>query len=80
MVEQYRKALEKSIIEIPAGKLEPGEEPIKRPCVNWKKKQGTDVKISSTSFRFIHRPDLQMSLFTLYRSRYLSNRGIKRNG
>ncbi|BCB04612.1 NUDIX hydrolase [Bacillus sp. KH172YL63] len=26
MVEQYRKALEKSIIEIPAGKLEPGEE------------------------------------------------------
>ncbi|MFD1850554.1 NUDIX hydrolase [Oceanobacillus bengalensis] len=27
-VEQYRKALEKSIIEIPAGKLEPGEHPI----------------------------------------------------
>ena len=24
-VEQYRKALEKAIIEIPAGKLEPGE-------------------------------------------------------
>lgn len=28
MVEQYRKALERSILEIPAGKLEPGEEPI----------------------------------------------------
>ncbi|MCA1054716.1 NUDIX hydrolase [Rossellomorea aquimaris] len=28
MVEQYRKALETSIVEIPAGKLEPGEEPI----------------------------------------------------
>ncbi|MFD1018571.1 NUDIX domain-containing protein [Thalassobacillus hwangdonensis] len=27
MVEQYRKPLEKSIVEIPAGKLEPGEEP-----------------------------------------------------
>ncbi|MFB1050434.1 NUDIX domain-containing protein [Paraliobacillus sp. JSM ZJ581] len=27
MVEQYRKPLNKSIIEIPAGKLEPGEEP-----------------------------------------------------
>lgn len=27
MVEQYRKALERSIIEIPAGKLEPGEAP-----------------------------------------------------
>ncbi|WP_406944068.1 NUDIX hydrolase [Halobacillus sp. SY10] len=26
-VEQYRKPMEKSIIEIPAGKLEPGEEP-----------------------------------------------------
>ena len=28
VVEQYRKALERSIIEIPAGKLEQGEEPI----------------------------------------------------
>ncbi|GAA5415431.1 methanol dehydrogenase activator [Paraliobacillus ryukyuensis] len=27
MVEQYRKPLEKSILEIPAGKLEPGEQP-----------------------------------------------------
>ncbi|KIL48995.1 ADP-ribose pyrophosphatase [Jeotgalibacillus alimentarius] len=27
MVEQYRKALERSIVEIPAGKLEPGELP-----------------------------------------------------
>lgn len=27
MVEQYRKALGKTIIEIPAGKLEPGEDP-----------------------------------------------------
>lgn len=26
-VEQYRKPLEKSLVEIPAGKLEPGEEP-----------------------------------------------------
>ena len=28
LVEQYRKALERSIIEIPAGKLEKGEEPL----------------------------------------------------
>lgn len=28
MVRQYRKALEKAIVEIPAGKLEKGEEPI----------------------------------------------------
>src|SRR3954469_15839771 len=28
MVEQYRKALERTIVEIPAGKLEKGEEPI----------------------------------------------------
>ncbi|EMA6341446.1 NUDIX hydrolase [Bacillus cytotoxicus] len=27
LVEQYRKALEKDIVEIPAGKLEPGEKP-----------------------------------------------------
>ncbi|WP_100331479.1 NUDIX hydrolase [Bacillus xiapuensis] len=29
LVEQYRKALERSLVEIPAGKLEPGEEPEK---------------------------------------------------
>lgn len=28
VVEQYRKPLERSIVEIPAGKLEPGEEPV----------------------------------------------------
>lgn len=28
MVEQYRKALERALVEIPAGKLEKGEEPI----------------------------------------------------
>jgi ADP-ribose pyrophosphatase len=28
MVEQYRKALERTIVEIPAGKLEKGEEPV----------------------------------------------------
>jgi ADP-ribose pyrophosphatase len=28
LVEQFRKALERTLIEIPAGKLEPGEEPI----------------------------------------------------
>lgn len=27
LVEQYRKALERSLIEIPAGKIDPGEEP-----------------------------------------------------
>ncbi|WP_078553149.1 NUDIX domain-containing protein [Bacillus alkalicellulosilyticus] len=30
MIRQYRKALDKVIVEIPAGKLEPGEEPL--PC------------------------------------------------
>lgn len=28
MVEQYRKAAERALIEIPAGKLEPGEDPL----------------------------------------------------
>lgn len=28
LVEQYRKALERSIIEIPAGKIDPGEDPL----------------------------------------------------
>jgi ADP-ribose pyrophosphatase len=38
VVEQYRKPLEKSQVEIPAGKLDSGEEPLRRPCVSLRKR------------------------------------------
>ena len=40
LVKQYRKAIERTSVEIPAGKLEKGEMRILKQllCVNWKKK------------------------------------------
>lgn len=43
LVKQYRKAIERTSVEIPAGKLEKGEmQTLKRLlCANWKKKLAT---------------------------------------
>lgn len=43
LVEQYRKALERSIVEIPAGKLEPGKNQLLQLEESWRKKRDMDV-------------------------------------
>ncbi|AQQ53666.1 NUDIX hydrolase [Planococcus lenghuensis] len=49
MVEQYRKALERSIVEIPAGKLEKGEEP----AASAKRELEEETGYTAGSFRHI---------------------------
>ena len=49
LVEQYRKALERSLVEIPAGKLELGEEPI----VTARRELEEETGYTSNNFEFI---------------------------
>ncbi|MFC5988038.1 NUDIX hydrolase [Marinicrinis lubricantis] len=44
VVEQYRKALERSLIEIPAGKLDPGEQPMDAAMRELKEETGFECK------------------------------------
>ncbi|MCP3738651.1 NUDIX domain-containing protein [Rossellomorea sp. BNER] len=56
MVEQYRKALERSIIEIPAGKLEPGEEPEKTALRELEEETGYGAKSIEPLISFYTSP------------------------
>jgi ADP-ribose pyrophosphatase len=56
MVEQYRKALERSIIEIPAGKLEPGEEPEKTALRELEEETGYGAKSIESLISFYTSP------------------------
>lgn len=49
LVEQYRKALERSIIEIPAGKLEEGEQP----AVTARRELEEETGYTSDEFQFV---------------------------
>ena len=64
MVEQFRKALERTIVEIPAGKLEKGEEPAL--CARRELEEETGYECESLeaySSRFTHHLDLLMKSF-----------------
>lgn len=50
-VEQYRKALEKDLLEIPAGKLERGEEPL----ASAQRELEEETGYTATSWRFLSR-------------------------
>ena len=46
LVKQYRKPIEEVSLEIPAGKLDHGEEPINVPQGSLRKRQGTPQKLT----------------------------------
>ncbi|CAN7337373.1 NUDIX hydrolase [Rossellomorea sp. LjRoot5] len=66
MVEQYRKALEKSIIEIPAGKLEPGEEPDKTALRELEEETGYGCENLEHLISFYTSPGFADELVHLY--------------
>jgi ADP-ribose pyrophosphatase len=66
MVEQYRKALEKSIVEIPAGKLEKGEEPKKTAERELEEETGYGCKNMKHLISFYTSPGFADELVHLY--------------
>jgi len=66
LVEQYRKALERSIIEIPAGKLEPGELPEKTAIRELEEETGLGCKELNHITSFSTSPGFADEIIHLY--------------
>lgn len=66
MVEQYRKPLEKSIVEIPAGKLEPGEQPMATAKRELEEETGYTTEALELVTSFFTSPGFSDELMYLY--------------
>lgn len=66
MVRQYRKALEKAIVEIPAGKLEPGEEPLTTAKRELEEETGYECEEMKLLLSFYTSPGFADELVYLY--------------
>ncbi len=71
MVEQYRKALERSIIEIPAGKLEPGEAPEKTAERELEEETGYGCKTLEHVISFYTSPGFADEIVHVYMAKEL---------
>lgn len=69
LVEQYRKPLEKSIIEIPAGKLEPGEAPEATAVRELEEETGYTTKNIKKICSFFTSPGFADEIMHLYITR-----------
>lgn len=65
-VEQFRKPLEKSLVEIPAGKLEEGEEPISAAIRELEEETGYTTNDLSLVTSFYTSPGFADELITIY--------------
>jgi ADP-ribose pyrophosphatase len=74
MVEQYRKALEQSIVEIPAGKLEPGEEPITTAIRELEEETGYQCEKMEPIISFYTSPGFADELIHLFLAEGLSKK------
>ncbi|QOR65355.1 NUDIX hydrolase [Cytobacillus suaedae] len=66
MVQQYRKALERVIVEIPAGKLEPGEKPEITALRELEEETGYECKTLSHLISFYTSPGFADEIIHLY--------------
>lgn len=66
LIKQFRKAIEKDLIEIPAGKLEPGEEPFDAIVREFKEETGFDVEAVEFITTFYTTPGFSNELGYLY--------------
>ena len=72
LVEQYRKALERSIIEIPAGKLEKGEEPLETAKRELEEETGYVAEEITYLQSFATSPGFADEIIHLYVAKHLS--------
>ncbi|RFU65613.1 NUDIX hydrolase [Peribacillus glennii] len=66
MVEQYRKAMERSLIEIPAGKLEKGEDPVDSACRELEEETGYECEKMEHITSFYTSPGFADEIVHLY--------------
>ncbi|PLT34800.1 NUDIX hydrolase [Bacillus sp. V5-8f] len=69
MVEQYRKALERSLVEIPAGKLEKGEDPVDSACRELEEETGYGCESMQHITSFYTSPGFADEIVHLYFAR-----------
>ncbi|MFC0523069.1 NUDIX domain-containing protein [Pontibacillus salicampi] len=72
MVEQYRKPLERSLVEIPAGKLEPGEQPHTTAVRELEEETGYTAKRLERVTSFATSPGFADEVIHLYIAHQLS--------
>ncbi|TLS35669.1 NUDIX hydrolase [Pseudalkalibacillus caeni] len=75
MVQQYRKALEKTIVEIPAGKLEPGEDPMETAKRELAEETGYECENLRKIISFYTSPGFADELVHLYVAEGLEKTG-----
>ncbi|MGP4072398.1 NUDIX domain-containing protein [Piscibacillus sp. B03] len=80
LVEQYRKALEKSIIEIPAGKLEPGEKPEVTAKRELEEETGYQAETLDFVVSYYTSPGFANEIIYVYEARGLSEVEDQLNG
>lgn len=66
MVEQYRKAMDLSLIEIPAGKMEPGEDPIVTAARELEEETGYEAEKLDHLISFYTSPGFADEIIHLY--------------
>jgi ADP-ribose pyrophosphatase len=76
MVQQYRKALERVIIEIPAGKLEPGEKPEITALRELEEETGYECKELSHLISFYTSPGFADEIVHLYIAKGLMKKKV----